>query len=201
MSRTRPLTTMEVMSEATASGHPVTAPAPGRYRVVPEYSTVTFTTRHLFGLGRVRGTMALRDGLVEVAEPPGRSLVTAQVAVSTFRTGNEQRDVTVLSPRLLDAQAHPAIAFTSTGLAPSSGATRAPEGDSNWTLIGELTVRGTARPVEAAVTGVTVTDGGAELRAAARLRVDRYAFGVTGYRGLAARWLTVDVDLYAERTA
>jgi polyisoprenoid-binding protein YceI len=139
--------------------------------------------------------MALRDGLVEVAERPGQSRVTAQVAVSTFRTGNEQRDVTVLSPRLLDAQAYPAIAFASTGLA------QAPDGDGNWTLAGELTVRGAARPAEAVVTAVTVTDGGAVLRASARLRVDRYAFGVTGYRGLAARWLTVDVDLHAERAA
>jgi polyisoprenoid-binding protein YceI len=34
-------------------------PAAGRYRLGPARSSVTFRTRHLFGLGVVSGTMAV----------------------------------------------------------------------------------------------------------------------------------------------
>jgi polyisoprenoid-binding protein YceI len=191
------------MTESSISRPPVAVPPPppGRYAINPERSTVTFTTRHLFGLAPVRGTLALRDGQVDVAETPGDSAVQARVAVSTFRTGNDARDATVLSPRLLDAEAHPSLTFTSTGLSGLPGGPAGPRDDSHWVLRGELAVRGVSRPVEAQVSALALDEDGSALRASARLRVDRYAFGVTGYRGLAARWLTVDIDLYAERKA
>jgi polyisoprenoid-binding protein YceI len=180
-------------------------PAPGRYRIDPEHSTVTFTTRHLFGLGAVRGTLALRDGQVDVGASDGDTAVQARVAVATFHTGNEARDATVLSARLLDAEVHPTLAFTSTALSglPSGSA---PRDDSHWVLHGELEVHGVTRPVEVQLGAVSAADPGvagrgAGLHATARLRVDRYAFGITGYRGLAARWLTVNLDIRAERTA
>jgi polyisoprenoid-binding protein YceI len=190
------------MTESSISRPPVTVPAPpGRYTIDPERSTVTFTTRHLFGLAPVRGTLALRDGQVEVAGTPGDSAVQARVAVSTFRTGNDARDAAVLSARLLDAEAHPSLTFTSTGLSGLPGEPAEPRDGSHWVLYGELAVRGVSRPVEAQASVLTLDEGGSVLRASARLRVDRYAFGVTGYRGLAARWLTVDIDLCAERKA
>ena len=41
---------------------------------------------------------------------------------------------------------------------------------------------------------------GRELRARAGTRIDRYAFGVTRYRGLAARHLDVRLDVVAVRS-
>jgi polyisoprenoid-binding protein YceI len=165
-------------------------PPAGRYRIDAERSTITISTRHLFGLGRVRATLALRDGHIKVADPLAGSAVRAAAAAVSFRSGNDARDAAVLSPRLLDAAAYPSIAFTSTALENEDG---------RWLLRGQLEVRGTARPVEAVIEAEPAHGG--TLHASARLRVDRYAFGITAYRGLAARWLTVDLDITAERTA
>ncbi len=162
-------------------------PPAGRYRIDTERSTITISTRHLFGLGRVRATLALRDGHIRVADPLAGSAVRATAAAVSFRSGNDARDAAVLSPRLLDAATYPSIVFTSTALE---------ERDGGWLLGGELEVRGTARPVETVI--VAEPASGGTLYASARLRVDRFAFGVTAYRGLAARWLTVDIDLVAE---
>jgi polyisoprenoid-binding protein YceI len=185
---------MAVMSQAEASAQPLETPRPGRYRISPERSTVTIRTRHLFGLGPVRAALELRDGTISVADPVTGSVVSARAAVSTFTSGNQARDAAVLSRSLLHAEAHPSLTFTSTGLTSQAG---------EWVLRGELEARGVTAPVEARVTGASVADGGGAggqdaFRVTARLSVDRYAFGITGYRGLAARHLTVDLDLFAE---
>lgn len=188
---------MAVMSQAEASTQPLETPRPGRYRISPERSTVTIRTRHLFGLGPVRAALELRDGTISVADPVTGSVVRARAAVSTFTSGNQARDAAVLSRSLLHAEAHPSLTFTSTGLTSQAG---------EWVLRGELEARGVTAPVEARVTGASVADGGGAggaggkdaFRVTARLSVDRYAFGITGYRGLAARHLTVDLDLFAE---
>jgi polyisoprenoid-binding protein YceI len=190
------------ISQSPATGSPVPGQLPpGRYRIDAGRSAVTFTTRHLFGLARVRGTFALRDGTVHVADPVGGSTVRARVAASTFRTGNPVRDAAVLSPRLLDAEAYPGLTFTSTDLIREPGGA-----DGQWLLRGELEVRGVPRPVEVRVTrlsaGGASEPGGAgiTLHASARFSVDRYDFGITAYRGLAARWLTIGLSIVAEPT-
>jgi polyisoprenoid-binding protein YceI len=178
------------MTSAQASPRPSVVPAPGRYRIDPARSTVTIRTRHLFGLAAVRATISLRDGDIQVAVPPRESIVRAVFAVSTFRSGNPARDAAVLSRRLLAAEAHPSLSFTSTRLAEEQG---------GWTLGGELTVRAVSGPVQARVSAIE-TDG-TTLRASARADIDRYDFGVTAYRGLAARRLTVTLAITAVREA
>jgi polyisoprenoid-binding protein YceI len=168
------------------SSRKLNVPTPGRYRIHAEGTTVTIRTRHLFGLGPVRATLALRDGLVQVTAPPEASTVYARFAASTFLSGNGARDAAVLSPKLLDAEAYPSLTFTSTELAEDHG---------QWVLRGELEVRGVTRPVEARISAVSEHDG--RLQATAEVPVDRYDFGLTAYRGLAARRLTVRLDITA----
>jgi polyisoprenoid-binding protein YceI len=202
-----PAVSQSPVTESPVTPSPVSPPPgpsqlpPGRYRIDAGRSAVTFTTRHLFGLARVRGTLALRDGTVDVADPVGGSTVRARVAASTFRTGNPVRDAAVLSARLLDAEAYPALTFTSADVVCDPGAPAGP-----GLLRGELEVRGVPRPVEVRVTGL-IAGGASEpgetgitLHASARFSVDRYDFGITAYRGLAARWLTIDLSIVAELT-
>jgi polyisoprenoid-binding protein YceI len=47
---------------------PAAAPEPGHYGIDPERSRVTFATRHLFGLGRVKGSLAVRGGRADIAD-------------------------------------------------------------------------------------------------------------------------------------
>lgn len=174
------------MTNSAALQAPVAIPAPGRYRLDPERSVITFTTRHLFGLAAVRGTIGLREGRILVAEPVAGSAVEARLAVATFRSGNEVRDSRVLSRQLLNAEQHPSLVFTGTTLTQEPG---------HWLLRGSLDVRGRARPVEVHVD--TASADSDALRVTGRAAIDRYAFGITAYRGLAARWLQIGLDLLA----
>ena len=178
------------MTTADASRQRIYVPPPGRYRISEERSTVTIRTRHLFGLGAVRATLALRDGRILVTDPPAASTVQARFAVPTFESGSGARDAAVLSPSLLDAEAHPTISFISTELVSGPG---------TWSLRGRLEVRGVSRLVEARITALAVDGAGATLSASAQAAIDRYDFGITAYRGLAARTLTVDLGIVAHR--
>jgi polyisoprenoid-binding protein YceI len=185
---------------AEANDGRMTEPKPGRYRIDPEHSTVTIRTRHLFGLGPVRATLDLRDGLIQVAALPEASTVQARFAASSFRSRNPARDAAVLSSSLLDAETYPGISFTSTELVPAKDPADPGSGERDqvagrWSLRGELEVRGVTRLVEVRV-GAVEADG-ATLRASAQVTIDRYDFGITAYRGLAARTLTVHLGITA----
>jgi polyisoprenoid-binding protein YceI len=179
---------MAVMSQTELSAQPLDIPQPGRYLISPEHSGAVIRTRHLFGLGAVHAALGLRDGRIVVTGQPESSAVQARFAVPSFQSGNGARDAAVLSPRLLDAEAFPSLTFTSTQLIHENG---------QWTLRGELEVRGVARPAEARITALRAD--GAALSVRARAVIDRYDFGITAYRGLAARRLTVDLTVVARR--
>jgi polyisoprenoid-binding protein YceI len=63
-------------------------------------------------------------------------------------------------------------------------------------LAGELTVRDVTSPVTLAIASVELA--GADFQARATARIDRYAFGVTAAKGMAARYL--DITLTASAT-
>jgi polyisoprenoid-binding protein YceI len=179
---------MAVMSETAVPRQSLDIPVPGRYLISPERSAVAIRTRHLFGLGAVRATLALRDGRIVVSDPPEKSTASARFAVPSFQSGNPARDAAVLSRKLLDAEAYPTITFTSTELI---------QAGQRWALRGELEVRGVARLAEARITALRAD--GATLRAQAQVVIDRFDFGVAAYRGLAARRLTVHLIVTADR--
>ena len=196
-----------------------TAPQPGHYVIDPDRSRVTFATRHLFGLGRVRGSFGIRGGTADVADPVAASAIYAEVETASFRTKSRQRDHAVLSPRFLDPAGHPVMIFRSDrievepvppgqqgqgpvtkeqGLEPSGGSRGvAPPGQQCQTLTGTLMVRGTARPVTLTVSRCEVSRGSFTVRATAR--IDRTEFGITAARGLAARYLDLTVEAQCTR--
>ena len=163
-----------------------TAPQPGHYNIDPDRSRVTFVTRHLLGLGRVRGGFAIRGGTVDIADPIAASAIHAEIETASFRTRNRQRDDSVLSPRFLDPAGHPVMTFRSDRIEAAG-----------QRLAGTLTVRGTTRPVTLTVTGCEVSCGSFAARATAR--IDRTEFGITAARGLAARYLDLTVEVQCTR--
>lgn len=177
------------MSPTTVSTYDqATALPAGTYRLDPLRSTVTFTTRHLFGLRRVEGTFALRGGEVRVGDPLEDSAVSAVIAADSFTSGNPRRDADVRSAKLLGAAAHPDIAFTSDRLE------RTAEG---WVVHGTLRALATSRPIALRIDRVHASTAEVALRAQAR--IDRYAFGVTGAKGFAARHLDLQLAIVARR--
>jgi polyisoprenoid-binding protein YceI len=71
----------------TSAATAVQIPRAGRYDIDPQGSTVAFTARHLFGLARVQGTITVRRGGIDVADPVGHSGVHVELdAASTPAT-------------------------------------------------------------------------------------------------------------------
>jgi polyisoprenoid-binding protein YceI len=165
-------------------------PQPGTFRIDTSRSVITFGTRHLFGLGAVRGTFQLRAGEIRISDPVDASAVRVTVDAASFDTGNFGRDRTVRSARLLDTGRYPAFTFASGKVTEDSG---------RWTLHGSLTVGAITRPVDLAIEQTQTA--GHELTATASTGIDRYAFGVTGMKGLAARHLSCRIEIVATRSA
>jgi polyisoprenoid-binding protein YceI len=161
-----------------------TTPQLGRYEIDAGRSTVTFRTRHLFGLAPLRGRFAVRGGTVDIAEPLAASAVCAQIDAASFHTRHPQRDASVRSARLLDVARHPVVTFTS-------------ERIDGRELTGTLTVRGVTRPVTLSVEPLELSPRSFTVRATTR--IDRTEFGVTAYRGLAARYLTMSLEIQCVR--
>lgn len=177
----------------TGSSNPNTAdpglPATGTYRLDTTRSRATFTTRHLFGLGTVRGSLAVVGGQVTVGADPADVTVSATLDAGSFDSASAGRDKVVMSPGYLDVGNHPQITFSSRGLLQDGGAR---------SIRGALTVRGVAAPVELAVTRIHDEDGVVTVEATAT--VDRYAHGLTKGKGLAARVVQVQLTASAARS-
>lgn len=164
----------------------ITIPPAGEYAIDTDRSTVTFTTRHFFGLGGVRGSFGIASGRLTVAEPVGESTVAAAIDAGSFRTGSGARDRVVKSKQYLETERFPEIRFASTGLR---------EQDGEWLLEGTLTVKDSTQPV-----GLTVDEVAAEagvITARAHIRIDRYAFGGTAQKGMTGRHLDLAFDITA----
>ncbi|HEX2320736.1 MAG TPA: YceI family protein [Streptosporangiaceae bacterium] len=166
----------------------VQIPATGTYRIDPASSSVSFTTRHMFGLGAVKGTFGVLSGEVTIADPVTASTARAVIDAASFSGGHPQRDKDVKSANFLHVEEHPHITFESSDLAR--------EGDA-WLLHGQLTVRGHSAPVALAVTESRASGDGLTLRGTTR--IDRYAFGLSKKKGLAARYLDLEITAQASK--
>jgi polyisoprenoid-binding protein YceI len=178
------------MTQSRARSAAIGLPAAGNYEIDPARSVIEFTTRHLFGLGRVRGSFALSEAAVEVTHPVERTASRAQIPVASVKTGNAGRDAAVKSPRLLDERSHPYITFRSDGLSHDAH---------GWEAAGHLTVGDVTRPVTVRVADVEVD--GREVHVTGNAHIDRYEFGVTGMRGLASRHLEMRLRILARKSS
>jgi polyisoprenoid-binding protein YceI len=160
----------------------------GHYRIEASGTTVRFYTRHLFGLGAVSGTVSLREADFSVTEPSSAT-VHAVLDAASFDPGNPRRDTDVRSQKYLDVAAYPDITFDSQQIR---------QHDGKWVAVGTLTVHGVAAPVDLTLDELRRDDDeGLIFRASAK--IDRYAHQVTAGKGLAARWLIVQVTAIARK--
>ena len=180
---------METRPRHAAAAAPA-PPGPGHYEIDARRSAVTFRTRHLFGLGPVRGAFTIAAGTVDVAEPLTSSVIHAEIEAASFRTGNPARDAATRSPRLLDAGRHPVITFDADRI-------------DGTTVTGALTVRGVTRPARLLIESVEpappAAGAPAAFTATARARIDRAELGITAMRGLAGRYLDLSLEVRCVR--
>ena len=166
----------------------VEMPDVGTYRIDPERSTLSYSGRHMFGLGVVHATFAIDSGEVRVADPLTASAVTVTVDAGSFHSDSAKRDNDVRGAKLLDVATYPTITFASDRLRQ--------DGDKGWRLSGSVTAHGTSVPVELRIDGSVREAEGVRLHGRAD-HLDRCAFGVTKGRGMVGRYLDLDLDVFA----
>jgi polyisoprenoid-binding protein YceI len=152
---------------------PAVRPAPLAYKIDPTHASAQFKVRHLM-VASVRGELGEVTGEVRLDADLARSTATARIDVTALSTRNADRDTHLRSADFLDATNHPAITFRSTAVrAAGAGA---------LSVDGELTIRGTTRPVTLSVElSDEVKDPWGNLKRGltATTRLDRKAFGLT----------------------
>jgi polyisoprenoid-binding protein YceI len=149
------------------------APAVGTWEIDPSHSGIEVVARHLM-VSKVRGRFGVFGGTVHVDEVPEKSWVEATIDAASIDTGNADRDKHLRSGDFLDVEQYPEITFRSTATEIT--------GENTLTVTGDLTVRGTTRPVTMEVEYLgLIGDPWGKTRAGfmARGEIDREDFGMT----------------------
>jgi polyisoprenoid-binding protein YceI len=111
----------------------------GNWQLDPYHTQVEFAAKHL-GMMTVRGHFAEVSSVADIdPDHPEASSVDVTIQTDSIRTHNEARDNDLRSSNFLEVDKFPTITFTSTGVAPA--------GTDRYTLTGDLTIKGTTRPV------------------------------------------------------
>jgi polyisoprenoid-binding protein YceI len=170
----------------------VEVPPAGDWKIDPGHSRITVVARHLM-VSKVRGTLDRFEGTIHIAERPEDSWVEVSIDAASVNTANPPRDEHMRSPDFLDVENHPKIEFRSSGTEVT--------GDNRLRVLGDLTVRGTTRPVELDVEylGLT-TDPWGNTRAGftATTELHREEWGMTWNQALETGGVLVGPTLQVE---
>lgn len=160
------------------------------WNVDPAHAELGFAVRHLM-ISTVRGRFGAVTGTVTVDENDlKKSKVDVTVDVTSLDTRQEMRDNHLRSADFFDVANHPQLHFVSTKI----------EGDvpDHFKLTGDLTIRGTTRPITLDVTlqGRGMDPWGSE-RAGfeAKGKLNRHDFGLNWNQALEAGGVTVGEEV------
>ncbi|MCA1570566.1 MAG: YceI family protein [Chloroflexi bacterium] len=139
----------------------------------PAHSSVTFNAKHMM-VTTVRGSMKFADFDLDF-DPDNHEASSVRVSLdaASINTAQEARDQHLRSEDFLNVDEFPTIDFASTRIERNGGGGR---------IHGDLTIRGTTRPVvlDAEFAGVVPNMQGGERAAfSASTKIDREAFGLT----------------------
>lgn len=164
------------------------APPVGTYRIEPADSAIAIHAKHLFGLATVHGRVPVVDGELVVADEPASSHVIVTASAAGFDSGDARRDRAVAAKKFLHVEQHPTMRFASFAVSDEAG---------HWVVDGVLTAHGVEAPLRLTVTDVQTDADGVSITAAGR--ADRYAHGITAMRGMAGRWIDLQITARAVR--
>jgi polyisoprenoid-binding protein YceI len=110
----------------------------GDYTIDVSHSRLGFVARHAM-VTKVRGQFGAFTGTAHIDEAdPAASKVDLSIEVASIETGSADRDGHLKSGDFFDAETYPTITFTSTDVKRAG---------SDWTITGDLTIKGVAKPV------------------------------------------------------
>jgi polyisoprenoid-binding protein YceI len=176
------MTTTQITTQTTTQATPRTASTTsglpglvaGTWTIDSSHSHVGFTVRHLM-VSKVRGEFSRFEGTIEITEDVLDSTVEASIDVASVNTRDDGRDNHLRASDFFAVDEHPTWTFRSTELR-ATGA-----GDDNYTLVGDLTLRGVTRSVDfdLEVHGVQKDPwGGTRIGFSAATLVNRKDFGI-----------------------
>jgi polyisoprenoid-binding protein YceI len=143
----------------------------GTWSIDPNHSEVSFTVGHLV-VSKVRGRFDAYSGMIVTNDVITRSSVNVTIDAASVDTHLAIRDNQIRSADFLDVEHHPNITFVSSNVRHEQG---------RYFVDGNLTIRGTTRPVtlDTTVNGFSPDTFG-EYRASfsAIAKIDRTDFGV-----------------------
>ena len=108
----------------------------GTWAIDPVHSSIAFSVRHLL-VSKVRGHFHTFSGAVVVGED-GAPSVTAEIAIDSVDTRNEQRDAHLKAADFFDVEHYPTASFVSTAVR---------ENGNSYLLDGDFTLKGITKPV------------------------------------------------------
>lgn len=164
-----------------------TAGSRGIWKADPYHTQVEFSAKHL-GMMTVRGHFSdvSITGHIDPNHPEASSVeVTIQTA--SIRTNHEMRDNDLRSSNFLEAEKYPTITFKSTAIAAT--------GDGHYTVTGDLTIKGTTKPVT--LQGVHLGEFndprmGHRIAYSGGGQINRKDFGMTFNPMLDGKWVVSD---------
>ncbi len=114
------------------------------WQIDPMHAQVGFTAKH-FGMMTVRGHFneIATTGTVDPANP-AQSQIDVTINVASLDTNNPQRDNDLRSSYFLELDKYPTITFHTTRIEST--------GSETFNMSGDLTIKGTTKPVTLAVT-------------------------------------------------
>ncbi|MGZ8509779.1 MAG: YceI family protein [Chitinophagaceae bacterium] len=103
------------------------------------HSEIGFKIKHLV-ISTVSGKFTSFDGQLE-GDPENltKAKISFSADIDSINTGNEQRDGHLKSADFFDAANHPKLTFSSKSIEPKGG--------SDYKVTGDLTIRGTTKPI------------------------------------------------------
>lgn len=111
----------------------------GNWQLDPYHTQVEFSAKHL-GMMTVRGQFEDVSAVADI-DPDNPQTASVEVTIQTVsvKTNNPARDNDLRSGNFLEVEKYPVITFKSTGVQAA--------GDNNFSLTGDLTIKGNTRPV------------------------------------------------------
>lgn len=160
------------MSTALSTTNEMATRTTGTWKLDPSHTQVGFAVKHLM-ISTVKGRFTKVDGSAGIDPVTGAPSVDVSIDVASISTGDEKRDAHLRSPDFFQADAHPTMQFRAGRI----------DGDleARFALHGELTIRGTTRPVVLEVTNEGHARdpwGGDRLGVTASTRISRREFGL-----------------------
>lgn len=143
---------------------------PGTWVLDPTHTEIGFTVRHL--MSKVRGKFEAFEGSIVTAENITDSKATATIKLDSINTSTPDRDAHLRSTDFFGVDENPEMSFESTGVSVA--------GD-DYTVTGNLTIKGVTKPVELAVEFLGEGQdpwGGTRVGVEATTQISRKAFGI-----------------------